>query len=105
MMTNDPQLGPAQFGTPCLVSFTTDGSKQKFDVSIECEDPTGQKHSLLFRSIQASPGIGGGAILAETLVLPISQSGKYWLNLFIDGTQISRRPLDITYSYSPNVKP
>ncbi len=92
-----PQMPPTQFNTPCIVTFTTDGGKQDYDVSVECQDPAGRTVQLFANQVQMSPGPGGGAMLANTIAIPVTQPGKYWLNLFIDTIMVSRLPLDFAY--------
>lgn len=102
LITGDaPQMPSAEFGTPCFIRITTKGNKPDYDVSVLCYSPDGSANTLLAQTVQVSPQPGGpsygGALIVNTLVLPLNSPGEYWLELVIDNKAMTRLALQVEY--------
>ena len=84
------------------ICLKSDQARGRYGIKIRPEQPNGQQLPELEQAIQL--GSGGGVNLIMPLVLPITQEGLYWFDIFLTGLPpqsdrlLTRVPLQVVYS-------
>jgi hypothetical protein len=67
------------------------------DLKVSIVHPNGSVQPEFEQSVDLNGGPAGGATLVIPLAIPLSDSGIYWANVFVNETPMARAPLQINY--------
>jgi hypothetical protein len=79
-----------------VLSFKTGDAPGKHTISAELIPPSGKKNQPFEQTGQFSEEPHGGANIHLKLIIKVVKGGLFWLNVSLDGTLVTRMPLQIT---------
>lgn len=86
-----------------VISLKADQARGRYGIKVRPEAPGGFQLPAIEQAIQLQAGGGGGVNLILPLILPVSQEGLYWFDVFLTGPApqperlLTRVPLEVVY--------
>jgi len=92
---------PAALVQNALFIFRSGDSPGKHKLRLVVEQPNGKRIKTAEKDIDLSGPSHGGINLKTNLLLQVSASGVYWVDVILDDKRVTRMPLNVTVQRLP----